>query len=120
MLRSRRSPRRLAAWVAALLLLLAGPLLGAQAPAGAPVVFQGETLFHVRTRVGSFPPEVRARTIAERLEELSHNPFAPPEPLRVDTGGPTADLYSGPVLILSVTDEDAALEQTGRLTLAHT
>lgn len=116
----RRSAWTLGVWVSLLLLFLAVSSLAAQPDAGAAVRFQGEALFVLRTRVGSFTPEERSKAVSERLDELSHHPFEPPEPLRIDNSGPTADLYSGSTLILSVTDEDATLERTGRLTLAHT
>jgi small-conductance mechanosensitive channel len=103
-----------------MVMLFLGSWLEAQTPSGAPVQYRGEVLFRIHTRVGSFPPEERAKAVADRMERLTRNPFAEVAPLRIVDGERTTDIYSGDLLLASVTDDDAATDLTGRVTLAHT
>lgn len=74
---------------------------------GAPVVFAGDTLFHIRERVGSFPPEHRARAIIERLTTLSTRAFTGSDTLVTNEGETSTDILAGDAIIMTVTDADA-------------
>ena len=82
------------------------------APAGPPavVVFQGQELFAVKTRVGSFPPEARARAIAERMDRLVQNPFEPVPPLQASPQEDAIDILCGETVLMTLTGADALAE----------
>jgi len=107
--------------LAALLIPLA---LGAQSPGPAsrpeaPVVFRGQTLFLVRTRVGSFLPEARAQAIGQRMEKLVSDPFQPLPPLQAVDQETATDLLCGEIILMTITEEDARAEGTTRQALAQ-
>ncbi|MDZ4733480.1 MAG: mechanosensitive ion channel [Nitrospirota bacterium] len=80
-----------------------------ETPAGASVVFSGETLFTVYNKIDSFSsPQERATAINERLALLAENPLFRPDTIAVQEGERTSDIVSGDLVIISVTDEDAS------------
>jgi small-conductance mechanosensitive channel len=83
----------------------------------APVEFDGAVLFHVRG-VSSFPADVRARTIRERLADVVSDPAIPADALRVAESPEVSRIVAGNRLLLAVTDADAAMEQVRRSHLA--
>lgn len=90
----------------------------AQGKGGAPVVFKGQTLFAVNTRVGSFTPEARAKAIVERLERVISDPFKPIPPLMAVPQDHSTDIVCGETILLTLTDEDARAEGMSREVLA--
>lgn len=80
-----------------------------EAPAGAPVIFSGETLFTVYDTLGSFGPQDRATVIAERLSRLAKDPLARPDRITVIERERISEIVSGDVVIAVVTDGDASL-----------
>ncbi|NUM67986.1 mechanosensitive ion channel [candidate division KSB1 bacterium] len=87
---------------------------------GAPVVFAGDTLFHIRERVGSFPPEHRARAIIERLTTLSTRAFTGSDTLLTNEGETSTDILAGDAIIMTITDADAAGLARAQMVQAYT
>ncbi len=75
----------------------------------APVVFRGDTLLVVRSRLGPYSAEDRAHAIVERLTRLSRNRSSRIDQLTVYDGESSSDILSGQSILLTVTDTDAAL-----------
>ncbi|PJB32076.1 MAG: mechanosensitive ion channel protein [Deltaproteobacteria bacterium CG_4_9_14_3_um_filter_65_9] len=87
-------------------------------PAGAPVVLDGKTLFVVRERVMSFTPEDRASAIRRKLEMFLEGPLSHPETITVLEAETTSQIMGGEVVLMTVTDRDAAAEGKPRAELA--
>ena len=87
--------------------------------ATAPVEIDGAVLFEVRG-VASYPAEVRARSVNERIVAAAADPAVPVDSLRVIDTESAAELAAGDRPIMMVFDADAALEQVGRGELART
>ena len=87
-------------------------------PAGAPVVLDGKTLFVVRERVMSFTPEDRASAIRRKLEMFLKDPLSHPETITVLEAETTSQIMGGEVVLMTVTDRDAAAEGKPRAELA--
>ena len=87
-------------------------------PAGAPVVLDGKTLFVVRERVMSFTPEDRASAIRRKLEMFLEGPLSNPETITVLEAETTSQIMGGEVVLMTVTDRDAAAEGKPRAELA--
>ncbi|MFN8011876.1 MAG: mechanosensitive ion channel [Holophagaceae bacterium] len=81
--------------------------------------FHGETIFIIQARVGAFTPEGRAAAIAARLEQLEGNPFKPVPEIGISDDGTSALAMAGDLILFSVTEEDARLASTDRLSLAR-
>lgn len=77
-------------------------------PQGAPVVFEGETLFTLYDRIGAFTPEERARSVAERLRRLANDPLGAAYPITATDRDTVSELLHGDQVIMTVTDRDAA------------
>jgi hypothetical protein len=87
-------------------------------PAGAPVVLDGKTLFVLREKVMSFTPEDRAGAILRRLKLFLKDPLARPEMITVIEGETSSEIVAGEVVLMTVTDRDAAAEGKPRAELA--
>ena len=100
---------------------LAGPGAGrrrAQAEiATAPVELDGVVLFRVRG-VSSFPADQRARVIRDRLAEAAADPAVSVDALRLVEADGVTRIVAGSVMIMSIVDADAILEQVNRTELA--
>ncbi|MEO7361040.1 MAG: hypothetical protein ABI120_11970, partial [Gemmatimonadaceae bacterium] len=77
-----------------------------------------DTIFFVRTRLGSFGPEARAEAISARVRKLAAAPFFSSDSLRQDSTDTSVDLVYGDLIVLSVTSADARLEGTDQRALA--
>src|SRR5690242_15766705 len=84
----------------------------------APVVIDGETLFSVRG-VTAYPAERRAEEIQDRVRAVAANPAINAKSLTLDDQPGTTWITSDGQRIMSVLDEDAALESIGRHRLAE-
>jgi small-conductance mechanosensitive channel len=84
----------------------------------APVGLDGKTLFLVRERVLSFTPEDRADSIRRKLDIFLKDPLATPESIMVVEGETSSEIVSGEVVLMTVTDRDAAAEGKPRAELA--
>ncbi|MDH3458072.1 MAG: hypothetical protein OER90_14630, partial [Gemmatimonadota bacterium] len=89
------------------------------APAGSPVVFRGDTLLRLFGTLGPFTPEERAAALGKRVEALAADPLAKATDLVVrDTLGVT-DIRVGDVVVMTVTERDAAEAGMARAVLAQ-
>jgi small-conductance mechanosensitive channel len=95
-----------------------GPENRTSATAGVPVVFEGQSLFSIRNRVGSFSPAERAQAVTDRLTKLSRDPLARIGTLTISDSESATDILAGDVIITSVTDADAGAAGRGRKQLA--
>ena len=86
----------------------AAPALTQAPPQGAPVVFEGRTLFVLYDRIGAFTPEERARSVAERLAKLANDPFTGAHHVTAADREVTSELLYGDTVLMTVTDRDAA------------
>ncbi len=73
-----------------------------------PVIFAGDTLFYLYAKLGPYSPEERAKAIEDRLIRLSKSPLLLLDSVTVSAGETTTDLLLGDVVVMSVTDADAA------------
>jgi small-conductance mechanosensitive channel len=103
--------------------LLASPALHAAAAAealdpairdGMPVMHAGEELFRVRRPIGDLDVQQRATAIGSRLDRALRDLDPSAARLTVVGTKETHDVYLGSQLIVSVTDADAAAENTSR------
>lgn len=106
-----------------LAVVLHAPALAAQqdtaaVPRGAPVVFDGDTLFYLQAGQGPFSPDERALSVAGRLERVAGDPErAGDSVVTVEAEGVT-DIAIGDLTIMTVTEADAAAAGISRADLA--
>ena len=84
----------------------------------APVVIDGETLFTVRG-VTARPADRRAREIEERIRRLASNSQFSPSSLTLQERPDSTWILGGGERIMSVLNEDAAIEEAARGLLAE-
>lgn len=85
----------------------------------ARVTLDGKPLLAIRTKVLSFSPEDRAKTISSRLAKLAKNPLFHVDSLKVVDSDTTSDVTAGDMILMSVTDADAQAAGKPRLALAR-
>ncbi len=85
---------------------------------GSPVIIDGEALFTVKERIGSFTPAERAAAIGSRITDLATNPFRANDQITVVDSGGASDVMAGDQVLMTVTDQDAADNGTTRQALA--
>ena len=88
-------------------------------PEAAPVVFNGETLFTLRERAFSMPPQKRVEMILRRIGWLALNPTFDPDTLTAVESEFTSDVVAADTLVMAVTDQDAAAVGKSRQALAQ-
>ncbi len=76
-------------------------------PAGAPVIFEEETLFILYDKLGAFTPQERAKALESRLIRLSRDPEISLDVIGMDDLEHTTILIAGDSMIMAVTDGDA-------------
>lgn len=79
----------------------------------APVLVDGETLFHVRGTT-ALPARKRAGEISQRIQAIAADPSIAPAAVRVVEAGDRSNILAGERLVLTVVDADAQLEQVDR------
>ena len=85
---------------------------------GYPVVFGDQTLFYIGT-VKGFPPEERAKEIAERVKKVAEDHRIPVTSLTTSTyHHPITLITAGHELVMAVLDEDGIVEGRTRQELA--
>lgn len=82
-----------------------------------PVVLSSDTLFYIGTNIGPFTPQQRAREIDIKLNEILDGNKAP-DSIEVKNLSGLSNIILGSEIIMSVTDQDAALMAKGRSVLA--
>ena len=90
-----------------------------ETPAGAPVVFAGETLFTVYDKIGSFSPQERAKAIADRLVRLSQDPPIPLDNIKFGDMEHATVIFAGDFVIMAVTEGDASPIRRSRQEVAQ-
>ncbi len=92
-------------------------------PTTAPVVFEGETLFVVRSRLGSLSPQERSQRTTMRIVEFADDYSLSPEDLEVmsieEEGAKLTGVTAGAILLLFVSEQDAKLVGQTRQSLAE-
>jgi small-conductance mechanosensitive channel len=94
------------------------PTISQAPPQGAPVMFEDQTLFVLYDRIGAFTPEERARSVAERLAKLAKDPFAAGHHVTAADGEVTSELLYDGMVLMTVTDRDAAPTGLSRMEAA--
>ena len=87
--------------------------------AGAPVQVHGKTLFVIQEGFFSFTPADRANAIATRIVQLSKEPKARIEGLRVYDEETTSEIADADVVVMTITNEDAKAAGESRQLLAQ-
>ena len=124
-MRLRTVPRSLMSAVSLLVLVISGTTASAQVapsdstPRGAPVVFQGDTLFSLFAQFGAFTPAERAAGASARLERVYRTVGAGADSIAIITGETSTNLVVGETVILSILDGDAAAVGQPRLEVAR-
>jgi small-conductance mechanosensitive channel len=85
---------------------------------GAPVVVGKDTIFFVQERVLEFSPEDRAKAVTERIRKIAKNALISLESITAVNNETTTDIVAGDLMIMSVTDRDAAMAGRTRQELA--
>lgn len=75
---------------------------------GVSVSFFGRPLFEIWGGLGPYLPEKRAELLGARLEDLARNRDVDPAALRIVSGRALTTLQVGGVIVMTVTDGDAA------------
>ncbi|MDD3014538.1 MAG: mechanosensitive ion channel family protein [Candidatus Gastranaerophilales bacterium] len=84
----------------------------------APVVLDNKELFEIKTRAGSFTPELRAKIVSSRIKRLAEDKSFKTTSITVKNQDNYTDIISGTSTIISVTDNDARIEGVQREKLA--
>lgn len=87
--------------------------------AGAPIVFDDQTLLFVYDKIGAFTPQERAQAIVERLVRLANDPLTKIYPITAVDRETTSELVYGDMVVMTVTDRDAAPTGKTRQELAQ-
>lgn len=108
-------------------LLILSPQLSSQSrpqpeaiasPPQADVIVRGKTLFAVQG-VLSFPAQARAAAISRRIEDLSKDVTFNPRSISVADAEGSSDIMAADLVVMSVTDQDAAAAGESRQQLAN-
>lgn len=95
------------------------PATQPEAPRGWPVKLGNTVLFYVQARVLEFSPEDRAKTIAQRVLKLSHDPRTKPSDIHIREDEDSSEIVLGKTVIMAVTDRDARGQGVDRQQLAE-
>lgn len=78
-------------------------------PGGTPVVFEGDTLFFLYSKLGPYSASERAAAITQRLEAIIELSDFEPDSLRVNEADVTYDIRYKDRIVLTITQQDAAI-----------
>ncbi len=81
---------------------------------GYPVTLFSDTLFKLYTRIGASTPKDRARNISARIKRLYDDDFFRPDSLVILNSENTQDIAYGDMIVLSISDLDALINNTTR------
>ncbi len=84
-----------------------------------PVIFSGDTLFFINTRLGPFSAQDRAQAISLRLTKIAKNSLTHIDTLTISATETSTDILSGNLIIMTITDTDAAKAGSTRRQLAN-
>ncbi|MCU0535520.1 MAG: mechanosensitive ion channel family protein [Hydrococcus sp. Prado102] len=86
---------------------------------GIPVIFNGQTLFVVREKIGSFSPQERAEAITRRLEKIANDSSTDVDNLKIEEEKDNAtSLVLDKQVIITITEADAQASREDRQELA--
>lgn len=85
----------------------------------APVVVAGDTLFYIPERLLSFSPEDRAKLISERIDRILGDLTKNIDSIRATDVENSTDISLGDLIIMTITDKDAAAAGLSRQELAN-
>lgn len=94
------------------------PIVSPVPPEGV-VMLDGKAVLVIKAKVLSFSPEDRANAISSRLVKLVREPLFKVDSVKVVDSDSTSDIVTGDMVLMSVTDTDAAAEGKPRLMLAE-
>ncbi|MFD0793441.1 mechanosensitive ion channel family protein [Mucilaginibacter litoreus] len=86
---------------------------------GFPVTLMQDTLFYVFVRQGSFTAQDRAAAISSRLKALGSSYNFQKDSLQLSQSEVTTDIMYESTLLMSISDQDALWQNTGRNQLAN-
>lgn len=105
--------------VAVAVTAVAAPEAPGQAPlAAGEVTLNGRPILTIASSMLSLTPMERARIVSQRLETLAGRPLAAVQSIRLDDAETTTSLVAGDLVIITVTDRDAADRGMERRVLA--
>ena len=84
----------------------------------APVMVDGVAVLRVRG-VSSYPAELRAKTIADRIYDIAANPSIQVDSLRIDETDVASQILADRNLVMNVYDADAKIEGVPRQVVAN-
>jgi small-conductance mechanosensitive channel len=100
------------------LFLLACSALAAQVSTKpAPVLFEGRTLFEIRTSLGPFTASERAAAVGQRLQSIAGDPLAARR-IHTAEAREITNIMAGDLVLTTVTDADASAAGLTRRALA--
>lgn len=85
---------------------------------GAFVVFRGDTLFQLHGTIGPFTPEERARAVERRVRTIADDPLLTADEITVSDTLGAVDIRLDSLVIMTVTERDAAESGESRRVLA--
>ena len=88
-------------------------------PLAAPVIIANDTLFLIHERIGSFSAAERAAAVQARLRRLARDPLFRADTVRLETGAGGTDIVVRDLIVMTVTDADAAAAGASRDQLAR-
>jgi len=91
---------------------------GPAKPLQAPIVVDGRTLFYVQERELSFSPTDRAAAIQARIERIYRDVKHDPASIKIAESDESTDIVAGDLIVMSVTNRDAAAAGRTRQELA--
>ncbi len=83
------------------------------------VMLAGKTVLTIKSKVLSFSPEDRAKTISDRLAKIVKDPTFQIDSLKVVDSENSSDIVTGDLILMSVADADAQAVGKERLLLAE-
>ncbi len=102
-------------------ILFAYSLCGFQTPPefpGIPLVWEGDTLLTIKAEIGPFSPLVRIEEIHKKLDYFVEQRLNPDSIVTQNTGSFT-NIQIDNIILMSVSDDDAAFERVSRAELAE-
>jgi small-conductance mechanosensitive channel len=88
-------------------------------PARTFVVFRGDTLFQLHGTIGPFVPEERARAVERRVRTIADDPLLTADRIVVNDTLGAVDIRLDTLVIMTVTERDAAEAGLARTELAN-
>lgn len=98
--------------------LLAEPEPGVSSTEGV-VELDGKRLFTIRSRLGPFSRDARARSVVQKLDKLLDDPDFNSDSFAINETESSVDIIAGDIVVTSITPKDAELAGKSQLELAE-